>query len=73
MASFVHWYNMEHRHSSIGYVTPNQMRSGDAFKIFKKRNAVLRKSKEENPERWGKRKTMTWGAPKEVLLNPEIK
>nr|VFK58535.1 MAG: Integrase core domain-containing protein [Candidatus Kentron sp. TUN] len=25
---FVHWYNLEHRHSAIGYVTPSQRHTG---------------------------------------------
>jgi transposase InsO family protein len=25
MGDFVYWYNTEHMHSSIGYVTPHQM------------------------------------------------
>jgi hypothetical protein len=38
MADFVNWYNTEHLHSSIGYVTPNEMRSEKAYEIFNKRN-----------------------------------
>ena len=34
MAEFVHWYNTDHLHSSIGYVTPEQMRCGQAQAIF---------------------------------------
>ena len=30
MGQFVHWYNTEHLHSSIGYVTLNQVRYGQA-------------------------------------------
>lgn len=73
MADFVHWYNTKHLHSTIGYVTPEQMRTGKAFEIFEKRNKVMEKAKAENPERWGSRHTKVWGAPKTVLLNPEIR
>jgi len=72
MANFVNWYNTEHLHSSIGYVTPEQMRDGSAIDIFKKRNKVMEKAKLDNPEYWGSRDTIYWGAPEEVVLNPEI-
>ena len=70
MANFVNWYNTEHLHSSIGYVTPEQMRNGSAKDIFKKRNKVMQKAKLKNPECWGSRDTIYWGAPEEVVLNP---
>jgi len=71
MADFVNWYNTEHLHSSIGYVTPEQLRNGSAKDIFKKRNKVMQMAKAENPEHWGSRNTICWGAPEEVVLNPE--
>ena len=49
MASFVNWYNPEHQHSSIGHVTPQQMRSGEAKLIFERRNAVMRQAQAEYP------------------------
>jgi transposase InsO family protein len=71
MADFVNWYNRKHLHSSIGYVTPAQLRDGSAAGIFKKRNRVMQRAKFENPECWGKRETIHWGGPEEVVLNPE--
>ncbi|TLU81525.1 MAG: DDE-type integrase/transposase/recombinase, partial [Chlorobium sp.] len=55
MAAFVHWYNTEHLHSSIGYVTPEQMRSGQAEAIFEQRNRTMRDAQAKHPERWGSR------------------
>ena len=72
MADFVNWYNTEHLHSSIGYVTPEQMRDGSAKDIFANRNKVMQEAKAKNPENWGSRDTLFWGAPEEVILNPEI-
>lgn len=40
-ASFVAWYNNEHLHSALGYVTPNQRRNGEALIIYQKRNQTL--------------------------------
>jgi putative transposase len=73
MANFVNWYNNAHLHSSVDYVTPAQMRSGEAKMIFTKRNAVMAEAKKLYPERWGKRNMKIWGAPEKVVLNPEIK
>lgn len=69
MATFVNWYRTEHRHSAIGYVTPEQRRSGEYTKIFEMRNKTLEKAKTRNPERWGK-KQRVWGCDDKVYLNP---
>jgi len=68
MANFVNWYNTEHRHSAIGYVTPGERRSGAYKEIFEKRNETLAAAKEKNPERWGK-KQRVWGCEETVYLN----
>ena len=73
MGDFVHWYNTEHMHSSIGYVTPHQMRYGHASAIFEERNATLQRARELNPERWGARPARTWEINREVVLNPAEK
>ena len=39
-ASFVHWYNVEHRHSGIGYVAPEQRHAGDDHAILAARHAL---------------------------------
>ena len=69
MANFVNWYNTEHRHSAIGYVTPQQRRSGVYKEIFEKRNDTLAAARKRNPERWGK-KQRVWGCDEQVYLNP---
>ncbi len=52
IADFVHWYNHEHRHSGIGYVTPEQRHSGQDRAILKNRTETFRKAREAHPERW---------------------
>ncbi|MCP4449582.1 MAG: transposase, partial [Myxococcales bacterium] len=39
-AAFVDWYNNEHRHSAIGYVTPSQRHDGEGDEILAKRRCV---------------------------------
>ncbi|TLU81791.1 MAG: transposase [Chlorobium sp.] len=73
MAAFVHWYNTEHLHSSLGYVTPEQMRSGQAEAIFEQRNRTMRHAQATHPERWGSRPVKHWKVLREVVLNPDKK
>jgi len=51
-ANFVAWYNYKHLHSSLGYVTPNQRRTGEAIEIYRKRNQTILDAKLKNPLRW---------------------
>ena len=72
MADFVNWYNTAHLHSSIGYVTPLQMRSGEAVQLFGERNQVMEEAKAKFPERWGSRQCKQWQRPEMVVLNPVL-
>ena len=69
MADFVNWYNTEHRHSAIGYVTPAQRKSGEYKEIFERRNITMEYARLSHPERWGKR-IRVWKANEEIYLNP---
>jgi putative transposase len=53
-SDFVHWYNSEHKHSGIQYVTPIQRRRGEDIAILAKRTDVLTAAQQRNPERWAK-------------------
>lgn len=61
-ADFVAWYNNEHLHSSLDYVTPNQRRTGEALEIYRRRNQTLLAAKEKNPLRWRTGKVRTYDA-----------
>jgi len=69
-ASFVVWYNDEHRHSSIGYVTPNQRHAGHAEAILANRRRIYAQAKRKCPERWSG-ETRSWAASETVYLNPD--
>lgn len=66
--SFVKWYNTEHKHSGIGYITPEQRHNGTGNLIMEKRNAFMATVRERHPERWGK-KIQTWKSEELVYLN----
>ena len=66
---FVQWYNYEHRHSAIRYVTPDQRHRGADTELLKQRDTVYEAARERNPERWSG-KTRNWNPVATVWLNP---
>ena len=67
--SFVRWYNEEHRHSAIRYVTPSQRHRGEDNDLLERRKAVYEAARRQNPQRWSG-KTRNWNPVEEVWLNP---
>ena len=67
---FVRWYNVEHRHSGIRYVSPAQRHVGDDLAILAARHALYTKARENHPARWSG-KTRNWSPISAVTLNPE--
>jgi putative transposase len=67
---FVTWYNSEHRHSAIRYVTPDQRHCGRENKILDRRHALYQWARDANPERWSGR-TRNWTPVGLVILNPQ--
>ncbi len=51
---FVVWYNTEHLHSAIRYVTPDDRHYGRQEQILTKRNEVYLQAQSRNPERWSR-------------------
>lgn len=66
---FVDWYNNEHLHSSIRYVTPEQRHTGKDIEILAQRKEVYLKAKMKNPNRWTG-EIRNWDRKSEVHLNP---
>ena len=54
LRGFFEWYNCQHRHSGIGYVTPESLHTGRAHDIREKRCRILRSAFEKHPERFVK-------------------
>ena len=69
-AEFVRWYNDEHRHSGIRYVTPGQRHCGADQAILAARHELYLKARERNPARWSGT-TRDWSPIGAVTLNPE--
>jgi putative transposase len=70
VSRFVQWYNTEHLHSAIRFVTPSSRHLGLDKAILQKRAAVYEKAKRLNPLRWSG-PTRNWSPIAEVHLNPK--
>jgi len=70
VTGFVSWYNDEHRHSGIKFVTPEQRHTGKDVDILENRKHVYMSAKAKNPSRWSG-EIKNWDQIKEVKLNPE--
>jgi len=66
----VHWYNHEHRHSAIRYVTPAQRHAGREQAILAARHRLYQQARENTPGRWSGA-TRNWAPVGPVWLNPE--
>jgi len=69
-ARFVLWYNEQHRHSGIRYVTPAQRHAGQDRRLLDARHAVYQDARTRNPRRWSGQ-TRNWQPIDVVTLNPE--
>jgi putative transposase len=67
---FVRWYNNEHQHSSIGFVTPAQRHTSADLELLAARRRLYERARCRNPERWS-RDARLWPRPDVVTLNPE--
>jgi len=67
---FAKYYNNEHRHSGLKFLTPNQRHNGESDDIIAHRNKVYQAAKTKHPERWSA-STRNWSLSETVYLNPE--
>lgn len=70
VAGIVHWYNNEHQHSAIKFVTPATRHAGLDASVLSHRTAVYEAAKARCPERWAG-PTRDWQRVQIVHLNPE--
>jgi putative transposase len=70
VARFVAWYNHEHLHSAIGFVTPNDRHHGRDIEILEKRQRLYKEAQQRNPRRWSGT-PRKWDRPIVVTLNPD--
>ncbi len=69
VARFVPWYNEQHRHSGIRFVTPGQRHGGEEVEVLRQRAAVYEAAKAQHPLRWSGN-IRNWQSVGPVSLNP---
>jgi putative transposase len=52
LRGFFQWYNQVHKHSGIGYLTPQSLHSGQAHEIREERCRILALAYQKHPERF---------------------
>jgi putative transposase len=70
VTGLVEWYNHEHRHSAIRFVTPAQRHEGLDEDLLNNRQAVYEAARVRNPKRWSGG-VRNWQRIQEVHLNPD--
>jgi putative transposase len=70
VAAFVRWYNTQHLHSAIQFVTPDDRHAGRDTALLAARRAVYARAQRRHPERWSGA-PRRWDPVQAVRLNPE--
>jgi len=70
-AAFFVWYNTEHLHSGLDYLTPAQVHSGEHLEVFARRNAQLEEHRRLHPQRHGG-KAKVFAIPGTVRLKHRV-
>ena len=69
VSAFVHWYNTEHLHRGVNYVTLNDRHDGKDFEILINRREVYADAMAQITNRW-RRGLKKWQYQSVVYLNP---
>ena len=68
--TFFAWYNTEHRHSGIGYMTPHSVHAGHAAALLATRQATLDAAFQAHPNRFKNRNPQPHPLPTAAWINP---
>jgi putative transposase len=71
--AFFRWYNYEHRHSGLGYLTPVVVHYGVAAAVREQRQHVLAAAYAAHPERFVMGRPHPADLPQAVWINPPAK
>ena len=67
---FFDWYNTEHRHAGIAFMTPENVHYGRATQILETRSAALDAAFAAHPERFKGKRPVPESLPEAVWINP---
>jgi putative transposase len=70
--AFFAWYNTEHRHSGIAYMTPRAVHYGHAQALRDARQAALDTAFLASPQRFKGRRPQPHALPTEAWINPPL-
>jgi putative transposase len=70
VAGFVSWYNTQHLHSAIRFVTPAARHEGTDVAQLARRHRTYQQARKRRPDRWSG-PTRNWSRIETVVLNPE--
>ena len=68
--TFFPWYNDEHHHSGIGFMTPAAVHYGEASRFVAERQQTLNAAYATHPERFVKGQPVPPALPTAVWINP---
>jgi putative transposase len=68
-SNFFNWYNVEHRHSGIGLMTPETVHYGKAAQLWERRRQVLLAAAEIHPERFVRQSPSPPALPTAAWIN----
>ena len=70
---FFPWYNQEHHHSGLGYLTPEQVHTGRTEEILRAREQTMMRAWRTTPDRFVNGPPRISRPPQEVWINPPKK
>ena len=70
---FFRWYNYDHRHSGIGYLTPATVHFGQAAAVLAARQSILSQAYARAPQRFVHKAPTPGFLPSAVYINPPAK
>ena len=71
--TFFRWYNQEHRHSGLGFLSPAVVHFDQAARVREQRQDVLATAYAKHPERFVKGRPQPADLPTAVWINPPVK
>lgn len=69
VSGFVLWYNTQHLHSALNFVTPDDRYHGRDKAILAARHRLYQRARKQHPHRWSG-DTRDWSEPPVPVLNP---
>ena len=69
IADFVRWYNYQHRHSGLAFLTPADVHFGRSHEMLARRNAAMQQAWQQHPLRFRSAGPATHALPSAVYIN----